>query len=229
MTAVNSNDHASDSSSCPMRSSPASPIISSADRSRHTHGSVNDSLWHGGRCLTDDAGSNTSVTSSCDLMGSCKKRQREGWGWGWVGGGAGGRDADAPAAEELECAAALSMLAQLAGMTEERERVDAVAGRARTHGLGFMRAPLADTSALGKRPRVLVVDQMMEGLQSLQSSSTLGVSSASAGPSLDTPPLEPQVQLPALLSPLAGPFDNLCSSAQYLPPIVPKMGPPTML
>jgi hypothetical protein len=49
-----------------------------------------------------------------------------------------------PAAEELECAAALSMLAQLAGMTQERDRTAAVAGL-------FGASARSEVTILGKR------------------------------------------------------------------------------
>lgn len=154
-------------------SSPSdSPILSASDRTNRSSG--NDSLWHGGRCLTDDIVAD----------GTAK--------------------AGVPAAEELECAAALSMLAQLAGMTQERDRAAAVAGLARTHGLV---GGASDFSVLGKRG----IDQRL-------------VRGSSAAIELDTPPLEPQNQLAALLSPLTAPYDA-CNMGMLLPPIVPKMLP----
>jgi len=158
-------------------SSPSSsPIISAADRANRC--SSNHSLWQGGRCLTDDIGS----ASPRDAPGSCRP---------------------GPAAEELECAAALSMLAQLAGLSQESERAAAVAGLVRTQGL------VSQTSFLGKR---------RFGQCSRASSSST---------ELDTPPLEPQ--LSHILSPLTLPFDKrACGSIVVLPPVwAPKFGAQT--
>lgn len=175
------DDHASGASS-----PSESPILSASDRTNRSSG--NDSLWHGGRCLTDDIGADGSAT--CDVARRVKS--------------------EVPAAEELECAAALSMLAQLAGMTQERDRAAAVAGLARTHGLVGV---TSESSVLGKR----VFDQMHGQPMSSRGSS--------AAPELDTPPLEPQNQLPALLSPLTAPYDVCNNLGRLLPPIVPKMVP----
>jgi len=110
----NLSEHAWDDAS----SSPSSsPILAAVDRCPNRV-SGNDSLWHGGRCLTDN------VASSAEAPSRCKH--------------------EAPAAEELECAAALSMLAQLAGMTQERDRTAAVAGL-------FGASARSEVTILGKR------------------------------------------------------------------------------
>ena len=168
------DEHASDAAS----SSPTSPILAAADPPNR--GSGNDSLWHGGRCLTDNV-------ASSEAPSVCKHRSQQ-----------------APAAEELECAAALSMLAQLAGMPQECDRTAAVAGL----------VGASEGSLLGKRGL-----DCMQGQLNMQCSR---VSSSGATTELDTPPLEPK--LATLLSPLAAPFEKrLCSNGGLLPPIVPKM------
>lgn len=160
------DDHVSEPSS--PACSPISAVVNRANR-----GNGNDSLWHGGRCLTDDMSS--TMPSRAAPSGSKLE----------------------PAVEELECAAALSMLAQLAGLSEESDRTAAVAGLVRTHGL------VSERSLLGKRGFV--------ECSRVSSSST----------ELDTPPLEPQ--LSHLLSPLTIPCEKRACSSIYLPPMVPRM------
>jgi hypothetical protein len=169
-------------------SSPSSsPILVAADHSNRMNSSGNDSLWHGGRCLTDDSG------ISCFARDQASKQEQT------------------PATEELECAAALSMLAQLAGMTQERDRAAAVAGVARTRGLG---EPPRE-SILGKRS--------FEGQTQVQGMQGSRTSSAAASDA-DTPPLEPR--LPDLASSSAPPLDpRACNSSSRLPPIVPSVVP----
>ena len=181
-TEKSAEDHGSGASS-----PGSSPILVAADRSNRLIGSGNDSLWHGGRCLTDDTGSTVSGRES-----NIKYEHIHG-------------------TEELECAAALSMLAQLAGMTQERDRAAAVAGLARTRGLiEGSDASSANSSVLGKRS--FEFSSHPQGVE-------CGRVSSAAASDADTPPLEPR--LPDLASSLAPPLDaRACNNSSLLPPIV---------
>jgi hypothetical protein len=167
----------------------SSPILASADR-----GSCNDSLWHGGRCLTEDTGGSSA-------------------------------EPELPVGEEeREAMTALSMLAQLAGRTQERDRtaVDGLPVETNAKGANAG-SSLLDGLHLGKRGAEQVSSLLCAAAPC--SSGSAG-SSGATSEDLDTPPLEPQASM--LLSPLAAPFDSrydkrACGGIGFLPPIVPAM------